>query len=131
MALSRVAVRRRRAEAGRAVDPDRGAGGRTRRAPALRRDDLAPGPGCSEGGQGATRRPRCRRRGRPGGRGRPVGSPALTGDPTGDWVRSLERADQEERWTMLCFLAGRRVTLAAEEANGAVRRAELLLAAGG
>jgi hypothetical protein len=32
---------------------------------------------------------------------------------------------------VLCFLAGRRVTLAPEEANGAVRRAELLLAAGG
>ena len=32
---------------------------------------------------------------------------------------------------MLCFIAGRAVTLPADEANAAVRRAELLLAAGG
>jgi hypothetical protein len=32
---------------------------------------------------------------------------------------------------MLCFIAGRQVTLPGEEANAAVRRAELLLAAGG
>ena len=32
---------------------------------------------------------------------------------------------------MLCFVAGRDVTVPAEETNAAVRRAELLLAAGG
>ena len=32
---------------------------------------------------------------------------------------------------MLCFIAGRNVELPADEANGAIRRAELLLAAGG
>jgi hypothetical protein len=32
---------------------------------------------------------------------------------------------------MLCFIAGREVTVPAEEANAALRRAELLLAAGG
>jgi hypothetical protein len=46
-------------------------------------------------------------------------------------IRSVERADPEEQWTTLCFIAGRSVTLPAEEANAAVRRAELLLAAGG
>lgn len=32
---------------------------------------------------------------------------------------------------MLCFIAGRSVTVDTEELNGAIRRAELLLAAGG
>jgi hypothetical protein len=48
-----------------------------------------------------------------------------------DWVRALERAEPTEQWTMLCFLAGRAVPLDEDELNGAVRRAELLLAAGG
>jgi hypothetical protein len=48
-----------------------------------------------------------------------------------DWVRSVERAEPEEQWTMLCFFAGRQVVLDEDELNGAVRRAELLLAAGG
>jgi hypothetical protein len=48
-----------------------------------------------------------------------------------DWIRSVERAEPAEQWTMLCFFAGRRVTVADEELNAAVRRAELLLAAGG
>ena len=48
-----------------------------------------------------------------------------------DWVRVLERADPTEQWTMLCFLAGRAVEVEEDELNGAVRRAELLLAAGG
>ncbi|HEX5584113.1 hypothetical protein [Gaiella sp.] len=48
-----------------------------------------------------------------------------------DWVRSLERAEPTEQWTMLCFFAGRRVAVAEDELNAAVRRAELLLAAGG
>jgi hypothetical protein len=48
-----------------------------------------------------------------------------------DWVRSVERAEPEEQWTMLCFFAGRQVVVDEDELNGAVRRAELLLAAGG
>ena len=48
-----------------------------------------------------------------------------------DWVRSLERAEPTEQWTMLCFFAGRAVVVEDAELNAAVRRAELLLAAGG
>jgi hypothetical protein len=48
-----------------------------------------------------------------------------------DWVRSVERSEPEEQWTMLCFFAGRGVVVGEDELNGAVRRAELLLAAGG
>lgn len=48
-----------------------------------------------------------------------------------DWVRSVERAEPEDQWTMLCFFAGRRVVVDEDELNGAVRRAELLLASGG
>jgi hypothetical protein len=48
-----------------------------------------------------------------------------------DWVRGLERADPTEQWTVLCFLAGRHVEVDEDELNAAVRRAELLLAAGG
>ncbi len=48
-----------------------------------------------------------------------------------DWVRSLERAEPADQWTMLCFFAGRGVELDEDELNAAVRRAELLLAAGG
>lgn len=48
-----------------------------------------------------------------------------------DWVRSVERAEPDEQWTMLCFFAGRQVTVSDDELNAAVRRAELLLAAGG
>lgn len=48
-----------------------------------------------------------------------------------DWVRALERAEPAEQWTMLCFFAGRGVEIDDDELNGAVRRSELLLAAGG
>jgi len=48
-----------------------------------------------------------------------------------EWIRSVERAEPEEQWALLCFLAGRRVQLDASERNAALRRAELLLAAGG
>lgn len=48
-----------------------------------------------------------------------------------DWVRSVERAEPDEQWAMLCFFAGRAVAVDEDELNGAVRRAELLLAAGG
>jgi hypothetical protein len=52
-------------------------------------------------------------------------------DTIRDWVRPLERADPTEQWTMLCFFAGRSVDLDEDELNAAVRRGELLLAAGG
>ncbi len=48
-----------------------------------------------------------------------------------DWVRAVERASPTEQWTMLCFFAGRAVSVEEAELNAAVRRAELLLAAGG
>ena len=48
-----------------------------------------------------------------------------------DWVRALERAAPAEQWAMLCFFAGREVAVDEDELNAAVRRAELLLAAGG
>jgi hypothetical protein len=48
-----------------------------------------------------------------------------------DWVRSLERAEPTEQWTILCFFAGQDVAIEDDELNAAVRRAELLLAAGG
>jgi hypothetical protein len=48
-----------------------------------------------------------------------------------EWVRSLERADPTEQWTMICFFAGQGVTVDENELNAAIRRAELLLAAGG
>lgn len=52
-------------------------------------------------------------------------------DTIRDWLRLVERAEPAEQWTMLCFFAGRQVTVGDEELNAAVRRAELLLAAGG
>lgn len=52
-------------------------------------------------------------------------------DTIRDWVRTLERADPTEQWTMLAFFAGRHVIVDEDELNGAIRRAELLLAAGG
>ena len=48
-----------------------------------------------------------------------------------DWVRSLERADPADQWTMLCFFAVQGIAVDEDELNAAVRRAELLLAAGG
>jgi hypothetical protein len=48
-----------------------------------------------------------------------------------DWLRSLERAEPQEQWALLCFLAGQEVVVGDEERNAAVRRAELLLATGG
>ena len=47
-----------------------------------------------------------------------------------DWIRTLERAPEEEIWTALAFVAGRQVQLDEDERTAAVRRAELLLAAG-
>jgi hypothetical protein len=48
-----------------------------------------------------------------------------------DWIRSLERAEQEEQWIVLCFLARGAVELEPEALNAALRRSELLLATGG
>jgi hypothetical protein len=48
-----------------------------------------------------------------------------------DVIRGLERAPMEEMWTALSFLAGRGVELDEADRNAALRRAELLLAAGG
>ena len=50
---------------------------------------------------------------------------------TREWIRSLEESEPEVQWQLLCFLAGRAVEVDADEANGALRRAELLLVAGG
>ncbi len=48
-----------------------------------------------------------------------------------DWIRTVERAEPQEQWALLCFLAGRSVTIDERERHAALRRAELLLAAGG
>ena len=47
-----------------------------------------------------------------------------------DWIRAAERSAPEEQWMLLCFLAGQRSARRAE-LHAAIRRAELLLAAGG
>jgi hypothetical protein len=48
-----------------------------------------------------------------------------------DWARASERADPEEQWVILCFLAGCDVGLDENELGAALRRSQLLLAAGG
>jgi len=48
-----------------------------------------------------------------------------------DWVGASERAQPEEQWVLLCFIAGRGVTADDGELRAALRRSELLLAAGG
>jgi hypothetical protein len=48
-----------------------------------------------------------------------------------DWARASERAEPEEQWVILCFLAGRDVGLDESELGAALRRSQLLLAAGG
>lgn len=55
----------------------------------------------------------------------------MTRETIREVIRSLERAEPQEQWQLLCFLAGRDVELDPEEANGALRRAELLLVSGG
>jgi hypothetical protein len=48
-----------------------------------------------------------------------------------DALLTVERAEAEEQWALVCFVAGRGVELDPELVNAAVRRAELLLATGG
>ena len=48
-----------------------------------------------------------------------------------DLVRAAEHAEPPEQWVLLCFLAGRGVTTDEHELNAALRRSQLLLAAGG
>lgn len=52
-------------------------------------------------------------------------------DTIRDAIRSVERAEPEEQWAVLCFLARTNIELDADEVDAALRRAELLLAAGG
>lgn len=52
-------------------------------------------------------------------------------DPIRAAIRATEDAEPPEQWALLCFLAGRSVTLDETELNAALRRSELLLAAGG
>ena len=55
-----------------------------------------------------------------------------TPDPSlRDALRAIEDADPSEQWVLLCLLAGRNVTLDEHERKAALRRSELLLAAGG
>ena len=56
---------------------------------------------------------------------------ALSEDPILTVLRRVEVAESEEQRILLCFLAGRSVTLDESDVNAALRRAELLLAAGG
>jgi len=55
----------------------------------------------------------------------------LPADTVRDVLGRLDRAEPEEQWAALCFLAGRAVSLDPDELNAALRRAELLLATGG
>ena len=48
-----------------------------------------------------------------------------------DSIHATEGADPPEQWVLLCFLAGRTVTIDEHERKAALRRSELLLAAGG
>ncbi len=48
-----------------------------------------------------------------------------------DALRHAEAVAEDDRLVLLCFIASRHVTLSPEEANAALRRSELLLAAGG
>ena len=52
-------------------------------------------------------------------------------DDLRDWIRAAERAEPPEQWVLLCFLAGQTVTIDGDELKAALRRSELLLAAGG
>jgi len=84
---------------------------RTRRVPARRYGPHAPGP--YETAQPART------------------LPGVARSDVRDWIRSVERAEPQEQWTLLCFLAGQEVTLDEGELNAALRRSALLLATGG
>jgi hypothetical protein len=60
-----------------------------------------------------------------------VQSAEMARESVRDWIRASERSDPEEQWALLCFVAGREVEVDGHELHAAVRRAELLLAAGG
>ena len=51
--------------------------------------------------------------------------------PVEDWLDALEAMQDDERWASLTYVAGQQVELDADELNGALRRAMLLLAADG
>lgn len=55
----------------------------------------------------------------------------MTHDSVRDWLHAAERATPEEQWALLGFLAGQHVELDEDERDAALRRAWLLLAAGG
>lgn len=46
-------------------------------------------------------------------------------------IRATEHSNPPEQWALLCFLAGRDIALDEHEVGAALRRAALLLAAGG
>jgi hypothetical protein len=48
-----------------------------------------------------------------------------------DWLDALETMQDDERWASLAYVAGQQIELDPDELNGALRRAMLLLAAGG
>ncbi len=48
-----------------------------------------------------------------------------------EWLAAVEAMADDERWTSLAYVAGQQVELDPDELNGALRRAMLLLAAGG
>ena len=48
-----------------------------------------------------------------------------------DWLDTLEAMQDDERWASLAYVAGQQVELDPDELNSALRRAMLLLAAGG
>lgn len=52
-------------------------------------------------------------------------------DAIHDALRHAEAVAADDRLVLLCYIAGRYVTLPLEEVNAALRRSELLLAAGG
>ena len=55
----------------------------------------------------------------------------MAGDRLRVAIHAAEDAEPPEQWALLCFLAGQAVTLDEDELKAALRRSELLLAAGG
>jgi hypothetical protein len=54
-----------------------------------------------------------------------------TDDTDLDALQHAEAVAEDDRLVVLCFIASRRITLPTDEVNAALRRSELLLAAGG